>query len=512
MKNAFRSALGALLLCALFLAIDVTPSEAQQASYPLLTNAGATGSPVYPYGGNYIVQMQGTFGGSTLALTETFNNQTISLGSYTSAPGTAPCFAIPAGAVIQMTVTSGSPSGLYATLGGVGVCPSSGGGGGGGAVTVAGGADVTEGTIGDTQSTGTVVGFLKSIYTGLFGTAGTPSTSVQSVQGISGGTNVPVSQATASALNATVVGAGTAGTPSGGVMTVQGSGSGTAVPVSISGNQATNVAQVNGVTTLTGAGATGPGSQRETVAQDTTTIAGAAPTTTGVYVTGPSAAALATSALQTSVGATAHTDAAAINTTLGTPAQQTGATVGLVAGSAIVGKFGIDQTTPGTTNEVVAVGAAASGASVSGNPLLHGGRAQNAENTAVTNGQAVADARDLTGKEIVAPYANKENFVSGAASATGTGATTIISAPGASVKLYITSLQCFRSDAGTTLAYVTLDDGASTLVALPNSGGGGGSNLTLPVPLVVAANTALTFTASTSLSTVYCQAQGYKGS
>lgn len=41
------------------------------------------------------------------------------------------------------------------------------------------------------------------------GTAGTPATGVVTVQGISGGTNLPVSQATASALNATVVGTGT---------------------------------------------------------------------------------------------------------------------------------------------------------------------------------------------------------------------------------------------------------------------------------------------------------------
>jgi hypothetical protein len=46
-------------------------------------------------------------------------------------------------------------------------------------------------------------------------------------------------------------------------------------------NASTNVAQVNGITTLTGAGATGTGSQRETVAQDTTTIAGSAPGTAG---------------------------------------------------------------------------------------------------------------------------------------------------------------------------------------------------------------------------------------
>ena len=62
---------------------------------------------------------------------------------------------------------------------------------------------------------------------------------------------------------------------------------------------AINNAQVNGVTILAGAGATGTGSQRVTAAQDTTTVAGAAPLTTGIFVTGPSAAALATSANQT---------------------------------------------------------------------------------------------------------------------------------------------------------------------------------------------------------------------
>jgi hypothetical protein len=39
-------------------------------------------------------------------------------------------------------------------------------------------------------------------------------------------------------------------------------------------------------------------------------------------------------------------------TALGSPMQATGGTVGLTAGSAIIGKVGIDQTTPGTTNGV----------------------------------------------------------------------------------------------------------------------------------------------------------------
>lgn len=42
-----------------------------------------------------------------------------------------------------------------------------------------------------------------------------------------------------------------------------------------------NLKEVNAVTTLTGAGASGTGAQRETVSQDTTTIAGSAPGTAG---------------------------------------------------------------------------------------------------------------------------------------------------------------------------------------------------------------------------------------
>ena len=63
--------------------------------------------------------------------------------------------------------------------------------------------------------------------------------------------------------------AGTAGTPSTSVVSVQGVTSGTVIPV--------NTSQVNGVTMSTGAGATGTGTQRVGVAQDTTTIAGSAP-------------------------------------------------------------------------------------------------------------------------------------------------------------------------------------------------------------------------------------------
>ena len=151
-------------------------------------------------------------------------------------------------------------------------------------------------------------------------------------------------------------------------------------------------------------------------------------------------------------------------------------------------------------------GLAASGASVSGNPLLGGGRAQNAEQTAVTNGQAIDIATDLVGRQIVFPYANKENLWSGAISSTGTTAVTIEAAPGANVKLYATSLQI--GNTGTVTVAGTLNDSATTILVVPS---GGGSNLTLPAPLVWAANTAATITFSAATTTAYASAQGFKG-
>ena len=197
----------------------------------------------------------------------------------------------------------------------------------------------------------------------------------------------------------------------------------------------------------------------------------------------------------------------------------------LPAGSNIIGKVGIDQTTVGTTNAVSIAqvgattvvtggvngslgvgGVTASGASVTGNPVQTGGRAQNAEATAVTNGQAVEAAYDLVGKAIVMPFANKENFIQGYASTTGGSATTIIASCGASTKCYITGVQCYNTSA--TTITVTLTDSASTVLIVP---AGGGNNASFETPLATAAATAFQFTASTGETTIGCAAQGYKG-
>jgi hypothetical protein len=106
----------------------------------------------------------------------------------------------------------------------------------------------------------------------------------------------------------------------------------------------------------------------------------------------------------------------------------------------------------------------------------------------------------------------KGNFVSGSGSATDTAAHNIIAAPSISgYRYYITSVQCGRTDAGTTASRVTLNDDGATVLVLSNAGNGGGSNVIFPSPLTVPRTTAFTMTSSASLSTVYCSAQGYQG-
>jgi hypothetical protein len=109
----------------------------------------------------------------------------------------------------------------------------------------------------------------------------------------------------------------------------------------------------------------------------------------------------------------------------------------------------------------------------------------------------------------MSPYLS--NLVTGAGSATNTSATAIIAAVSTARRIYVTAAQCGRTDAGTTAIHVTLNDDASTVVVLPNSGGGSFVPVVFPNPLTVTASSGLTFTASDSITTIYCNAQGFTG-
>src|SRR5262249_54878706 len=137
--------------------------------------------------------------------------------------------------------------------------------------------------------------------------------------------------------------------------------------VSGGGTQDVNIKQVNGHTVLEGAGASGNGSQRETVAQDTTTVAGSAPGTAG------------------------------------TPSAQ------WVSVRGVAGGAGVPTTAAGVT---------ASGASLTENPLADGCRGASAAPTAVRDGQKVNLLCPLLGQFVNMPYAIKELDVRGSASGT----------------------------------------------------------------------------------------------
>ena len=383
--------------------------------------------------------------------------------------------------------------------------------------------------------------------TSVQGTAGSPASTVVSVQGVSGGAAVPVSAASlplpsgaATAANQEVTVAGSSALSA---QAVQGVTGGVALPVSATalplptnaaqetgGNLATiagavtssvvqtNMKQVNGVTTLAGAGAVGTGAQRVAIGQDTTTVAGSAPGTAGSPstnvvsvqgVTSGTAVPVSAAALPLPSGAATAANQTVVQGTAGSPATAVVSVQGVSGGTSLpvsAAALPLPSGAATAANQTVVQGTAGSPAStVLSVQGVSGGTPTpvSASSLPLPTGAATA-ANQTAGSQ----YGNQANWVSGTGNATGTSATTIIAAPSAN-KLYITSAQCFRTDAGTTADYVTFNDTASTPMGLANSGGGGGNNMVFSTPLVVATTTAFKFTANVGVSTILCNAQGY---
>jgi hypothetical protein len=103
------------------------------------------------------------------------------------------------------------------------------------------------------------------------------------------------------------------------------------------------------------------------------------------------------------------------------------------------------------------------------------------------------------------------NRVRGHATSTDTAAHTLIAAGASGIKTYITDIQCGRNDAGTSTISLTFSDDQSSTMDIPNGGNGGANNFHLSSPLVTAAATAFTFTSSSGVTTVKCNAQGFQG-
>lgn len=250
---------------------------------------------------------------------------------------------------------------------------------------------------------------------------------------------------------------------------------GTNVIGALSANQSVNVAQINGVTPLMGNGVTGTGSPRVTIASDGTAIS--------------TAGYMSVKLDQTTPGTTNAVSLAQIG----------GTTIvnGGLAGSQSIG------------------GTVATNVAITDNPINIGGQAVSSENTAVTTARKVQAVFDLVGKQIVLPYANPENFVSGVITTamTGTTTTSLIAAPAAGLRNYVTHLVCSNAHATVGTDIIIQDgSGGTTIYSVPAAAVYGGASITFPTPLRQPTTATAIFVANvTTGASTKCAASGYKG-
>ena len=308
-----------------------------------------------------------------------------------------------------------------------------------------------------------------------------------------------------------VTGSGTAGSAAAGVVTIQGIASMTKLlvtPDALPANQSTNVAQINAVTPLMGNGTTGTGSLRVTIASDNTA-------NSNPWIVNPGTAA------NWGVGATASAvPANSIYNGINVAGNLRGLT-GANPGGGSVYAAQVDLASVGGTTVVnggvagsqSVGGTAATNGVLTASPLNLGVQAISTENTAVTATRQVQLVADLTGKLIVLPYANKENFVKGTTAAmTGTTSTQLIALV-SSQKIYVTHISCVNSHASVG-TFVTVQDGSggTALTTLAANSGYGGDEQTGTTPLFwTTAGNGLYVADVTTGANVICNASGYSG-
>jgi hypothetical protein len=151
----------------------------------------------------------------------------------------------------------------------------------------------------------------------------------------------------------------------------------------------------------------------------------------------------------------------------------------------------------------------------SGNPHKVGGRAISAEIAAVANNDRSDLITDLVGKLIVLPYANPENFVSGAITSamTGTTTTSLLAAPASGLRNYITQITVSNAHATVGTDVIIQDgSGGTTLYTIPAAAVYGGATLHFPVPLRQPTTATAIFCANvTTGASTKVSASGYKG-
>lgn len=160
-------------------------------------------------------------------------------------------------------------------------------------------------------------------------------------------------------------------------------------------------------------------------------------------------------------------------------------------------------------------GTVATNVAITANPINLGAQAVSSENAAVTTARQVQLVADLYGKLITLPYANSENFVSGAITSamTGTTSTSLIAAPASGLRNYLTN--CVFSNSHATVGTdILIQDGSggTTLYVVPAAPAFGGASITFPVPLRQPTTATAIFVANvTTGSNTKASCSGFKG-
>lgn len=182
---------------------------------------------------------------------------------------------------------------------------------------------------------------------------------------------------------------------------------------------------------------------------------------------------------------------------------------GTVTANAGTGTFAVSMATN------TPVGNVAHDAADSGAPIKTGGRARTTEVTAVASDDRVDSIHDKVGKQIVLPYAIPESFVSGAITTamTGTTSTSLVAAPGAGLRNYLTTIIVSNSHATVGTDVIIQDgSGGTTLMTIPAAAVYGGAVITLPTPLRQPTTATAIFCANvTTGASTKVSAVGYTG-
>jgi len=165
--------------------------------------------------------------------------------------------------------------------------------------------------------------------------------------------------------------------------------------------------------------------------------------------------------------------------------------------------------------QVTAIPNSNTGSSVPAGAFYNGFQAVSTEiATPASAGNLAGGVTDLTGKQIIMPYANKENFLSGLGNTSTTNYQLVMASQASGYKTYITSLQLSNTGASNTL--FTLNNGS--LITTSNAlwqgiiPSGGGSNVEFIIPIMTSASNGLIGYLGTATANAYWNAQGYKGS